>query len=58
MHIVLKKETQSLLRKLEQEEQLGTLVMIMQKSVFERNIMEGLDCFCLTHNMSQWSVLV
>jgi hypothetical protein len=46
MHIVKKKGIQSFLRKPEQEEPCWRLGRIMQISVFERNMMGGLDCFC------------
>jgi hypothetical protein len=46
MHIVKKKRVQSLVRKPEQEEPHWRLGRIMEMSVFERNMMGGLDCFC------------
>jgi hypothetical protein len=45
-HIVMKKEIQSVLRKPEQEEPVGRPGRVMCKSVFERDGMGRLDCFC------------
>ena len=48
MHIRSKEKViQSLLRKPEQEEPRWRLGRIMQMSVFERNMMGELDCFCM-----------
>ena len=58
MRIVKKKGIQSLLRKPEQEKPLGRLGRIIEKSVFERNVMGGLDCFCQGHDKSEWKVLL
>jgi len=46
MGIVKKRGIESLLRKREQEEQLGGLRRMIEKSVFERNRVGGFDCFC------------
>jgi hypothetical protein len=45
MHIV-KKGIQSLIIKPEKEEPRWRLGRIMEMSVFERKMMEGLDCLC------------
>jgi len=45
VRIVKKKGIQRLCRKPEREEP-RRLKRIMQKSVFERNMMGGFDCFC------------
>jgi len=46
MQVVKKNVIQSLLRKPEQEDPVGRQWSIMWKSVFERNRMGRLDCFC------------
>jgi len=46
MHIVKKRGIESLFRKPEQEEPIGGLRRMIQKSVFERNRVGGFDCFC------------
>jgi len=46
MGIVKKRGIENLFRKPEQEEPIGGLERMIEKSVFERNRVEGFDCFC------------
>jgi len=57
MLIVKKRGIQSLVRKPEQEEPLGGLGRMIEKSVFERSGVGGLDFFSYDYYKRDWRVL-